>query len=69
MPSIKRKRKLSDANINSLRLYPNSNIEFIRGQANAIAHSLAKMAIYLVSFQTLVNISHCIKYLLINEML
>jgi hypothetical protein len=49
--------------------YPNSSVEFIRGQISEIAHSLAKTATYVASPKILVNISHCIEHLLINEML
>jgi hypothetical protein len=49
--------------------YVNSSVEFIRRQANEVAHSLAKAATYVATPQTLVNIPHCIEHSLINEML
>ncbi|XP_045794003.1 uncharacterized protein LOC123888879 [Trifolium pratense] len=49
--------------------YNNSSVEFIRRQANEVAHSLAKAATYTVSPRILVDIPHCIEHLLINEML
>jgi hypothetical protein len=47
--------------------YYNFSVEFIRRQTNEVAHSLAKTVIYVASSQTLVDILHCIKHLLINE--
>ncbi|XP_024632220.1 uncharacterized protein [Medicago truncatula] len=49
--------------------YENSSVEFIRRQANEVAHELAKAASSSASFQILVNIPECIEHILINEML
>jgi ribonuclease HI len=49
--------------------YNNSSVEFIRRQANEVAHRLAKAASYIASPQIMVNIPYCIEYLLINDML
>ncbi|XP_045822393.1 uncharacterized protein LOC123915300 [Trifolium pratense] len=49
--------------------YNNSSVEFIRRQANEVAHSLAKAATYAASPRILVDIPNCIEHLLINEML
>jgi ribonuclease HI len=49
--------------------YVNSSVEFIRRQANEVAHSLAKAATYIASPQVLVDIPNCIEHILINEML
>jgi ribonuclease HI len=49
--------------------YVNSSVEFIRRQANEVAHSLAKAATYIASPQVLVDIPNYIEHILINEML
>ncbi|KAK2415192.1 putative mitochondrial protein [Trifolium repens] len=51
------------------QFYNNSRVEFVRRQANEVAHSLTKAATYLASPQILVDIPHCTKHILINEML
>jgi nitroreductase len=49
--------------------YNNSSVEFIRRQANEVAHRLAKTASYIASPQIIVDIPYCIEHLLINDML
>jgi ribonuclease HI len=49
--------------------YSNSSVEFVRRQANEVAHNLAKAATLSASFQILVDVPNCIEHLLINEML
>ncbi|KAK2362141.1 hypothetical protein QL285_087230 [Trifolium repens] len=49
--------------------YSNSSVEFVRRQANEVAHNLAKAATLSTSFQILVDVPNCIEHLLINEML
>jgi ribonuclease HI len=49
-------------------LYENSSVEFVRRQANEVAHNLAKAALLSASSQLLVTIPHCIEHILINEM-
>ncbi|GAU48398.1 hypothetical protein TSUD_405430 [Trifolium subterraneum] len=49
--------------------YRNSSVEFVRRQANEVAHKLAKAATLSASFQILVDIPNCIEHILINEML
>ncbi|MCI30906.1 replication protein A 70 kDa dna-binding subunit [Trifolium medium] len=49
--------------------YSNSSVEFVRQQANEVAHSLAKAATFTASPQVIVDIPHCIEYILINDML
>jgi hypothetical protein len=48
--------------------YFNSTVEFIKQQANEVAHSLEKVAKNVASSQILVDIANYIEYLLINEM-
>jgi len=50
-------------------LYENSSVEFVRRQANGVAHELAKAATLSASFHILVTPPHCIEHILINEML
>ena len=50
-------------------LYENSSIEFVRRQANGTAHELTKAATLSTSFHILVTPPHCIKHILINDML
>ncbi|MCH88219.1 cytochrome P450, partial [Trifolium medium] len=49
--------------------YGNSSVEFVRRQANEVAHNLVKAATLSASFQILVDIPNCIEHILINEML
>jgi ribonuclease HI len=49
--------------------YRNSSVEFVRRQANEVAHNLAKAATLSASFQVLVEVPNCIEHILINEML
>jgi ribonuclease HI len=49
--------------------YENSRVEFVRRQANEVAHNLAKAALLSASFQILVEIPYCIEHILMNEML
>jgi ribonuclease HI len=49
--------------------YNDSSVEFIRRQANEVAHNLAKVALFSASSQVLVDIPHCIEHILLNEML
>ncbi|CAJ2647159.1 unnamed protein product [Trifolium pratense] len=49
--------------------YRNSSVEFVRRQANEVAHCLAKAATLSASFQILVHAPSCIEHILINEML
>jgi len=46
----------------------NSDVKFIRRQANGVAHGLAKTALSKASFRIHYNISSCIEFLIINEM-
>jgi len=50
------------------QFYVNSSVEFVRRQANEAAHTLAREAALLASFQILVAIPNCIEHILINEM-
>jgi len=50
-------------------LFSNSRVEFVRRQANRIAHALAREATLLASPAIYYNISTCIETLIINEML
>jgi len=45
----------------------NSDVKFIRRQANKVAHSLAKSALLEASFRIHYNIPSCIENILINE--
>jgi len=47
----------------------NSNVSFIRRQANGVAHSLAREALSHASFQLFLNSPHCITTLINNEKL
>ena len=47
----------------------NSRVEFVRRQANAVAHTLAREATFLASPATNFVISNCIETLIINDML
>jgi hypothetical protein len=49
--------------------FTNSHVEFIRRQANGVAHNLAKVAPSLASFCIHTDIPTCIQDLIINEML
>ena len=49
--------------------FVNSRVEFVRRQANGVAHSLAKEATLLASPATYYDIPYCIESLIINEML
>lgn len=49
--------------------FNNSSAEFIRRQANEVAHNITKAATSLASFQILVEIPSCIEHVLINELL
>jgi hypothetical protein len=49
--------------------YNHSSVEFIRRQANEVSHNLAKVTLFSASSQVLVDIQHCIEYILLNEML
>ncbi|KAK2365042.1 hypothetical protein QL285_089842 [Trifolium repens] len=49
--------------------YRNSSVEFVRRQANEVAHNLAKAATLSASVQVLVDVPNCIEHILINEML
>jgi ribonuclease HI len=48
---------------------PNSHVEFIRRQANEVAHTLAKAATSNTSFQVFDDIPTCITDLIFNEMI
>jgi len=50
-------------------LYSNSMVEFVRRQANAVAHALAREATSLASPAVYYDIPTCIETILINEML
>jgi len=49
--------------------FTNSRVEFIRRQANAVAHTLAREATSLTSPNIYYVIPHCIETIIINEML
>jgi len=49
--------------------YENSTVEFVRRQANEVAHKLVKAALLSTSLQVLFEIPDCIENTLINEML
>jgi ribonuclease HI len=49
--------------------FTNSRVEFIRRQANEVAHCLAKAAPCLASFHVFTDIPTCIQNLIINKML
>jgi len=46
-----------------------SNMEFVRRQANAVAHALAREATSLASPAVYYDIPNCIETFIINEML
>jgi len=52
-------------------LFSNSRVEFVRRQANGVAHALARDATLLASHAVYYEIpnTHCIESLVINEML
>ncbi|XP_024634710.1 uncharacterized protein [Medicago truncatula] len=50
-------------------LFSNSRVEFVRRQANAVAHALAREATSLASPAVYYDIPNCIESLMINEML
>jgi hypothetical protein len=49
--------------------FTNSRVEFIRRQANEVAHALARVATSLASFHIFIEIPTCIHHIIINEML
>jgi hypothetical protein len=49
--------------------YRNSSVEFVRRQANEVAHNLAKAATLSASVHVLVDVPNCIEHILINEMI
>jgi len=49
--------------------FSNSRVEFVRRQANAVAHALARAATSLASPAVYFDIPNCIETLIINEML
>jgi hypothetical protein len=50
--------------------FRNSHVEFIRIQANEVAHALAKAArTFLASVHLFIDIPTCIQHIIINEML
>jgi hypothetical protein len=49
--------------------FGNSSVEFIRRQADKIAHVLARVATSITSFHLFIDISTCIVNILNNEML
>jgi ribonuclease HI len=49
--------------------FTNSRVEFIRRQANEVAHALARVATSLASFHIFIEIPTCIQHIIINEML
>jgi ribonuclease HI len=49
--------------------YNNSSVEFVRRQANEVAHRLAKVASCKASPQIMVEIPYCIEHTLINDMI
>ena len=48
--------------------FSNSRVEFVRQQANVVAHALAREATSLVSPAVYFDIPNCIETLIINEM-
>jgi len=50
-------------------LYSNSRVEFVRRQASAVAHALARETTSLASPAIYYDIPTCIEIILINEML
>jgi dGTP triphosphohydrolase len=51
------------------QFYENSSVEFLRRQANAVVHELAKVATSEASFHLPVNPPDCNEHILINEMI
>jgi ribonuclease HI len=49
--------------------YNDLSVEFIRRQANEVAHSLAEVALFSVGSQVLVDIPYCIEHVFLNKML
>ncbi|XP_045831441.1 uncharacterized protein LOC123922796 [Trifolium pratense] len=49
--------------------FRNSSVEFIRRQANEVAHALARVATSIASFHLFIDIPTCIVNILNNEML
>lgn len=49
--------------------FSNSSVEFVRRQANAVAHVLAREVMFLASPTIYYDILECIESLIINEML
>ena len=52
-----------------LSKFTNSRVEFVRRQANVVAHTLAGEATFLASLAIYFHIPNCIETLIINEML
>jgi len=52
-----------------MRFSSNSRVEFVRRQANEVAHVLAREVTLLVSPTIYFHIPNCIEPLIINEML
>lgn len=50
-------------------LFSNSRVEFVRRQANEVAHALAREPTLLASSAVYFEIPNCIKTIIINEML
>jgi len=48
--------------------FTNSQVEFIRRQANEVTHSLARAAPLLPSFHLFTEMPHCIDSIIVNEM-
>jgi len=49
--------------------FSNSRVEFVRRQANTVAHALAREATFLASPAVYYDIPNCIETLIINETL
>jgi hypothetical protein len=61
---------IMDSSIHFCNTYlTNSHVEFIRRQANEVAHTLAKAATFSTSFQVFDDIPTCITDLIFNEMI
>jgi len=61
---------IMDSSIHLCSTYlPNSHVEFIRRQANEVAHALAKAATSSTSFHVFDDIPTCITDLVFNEMI
>jgi len=50
-------------------LFSNSRVEFVRRQANRVAHALARNTTFLTSSAVYYKIPNCIESLIINKML